>query len=114
MGNADTNYKEWCKKIAESRDIDGLIAHFREHVYDHFNRHNREGKISLMIWLVGVLNFMHILEEKFPEITIEDKLFKLCTYHKNHEGGTDAPFDVNEFMKDYNGYIKKFHKYSNK
>lgn len=110
MDNIDELYKEWCKRIAESRGPKELIAHLREHVYEHFDRHNREGKISLDIWLVGVLNFMHILEQKFPYITKEDMLFKLCTYKKNHEAGPDAPFDIDEFLQSYNGEIKKFHK----
>ena len=87
MDNLNPNYDEWCKRIAESRDLDDLIRHFREHVSEHYDRYNREGKLSLDIWLVGVLNFMHILEKKCPYITREDMLFKLCTYHKNHEGG---------------------------
>lgn len=110
MDNTDTKYNKWCKSIAESRDRDELIAHFREHVYDHFNRHNRKGELSLKVWLVGVLNFMHILEKKFPNITTEDMLFKLCRYYKNHRKGADPSFDVDEFMKEYNGDIKKYHK----
>ena len=103
-------YDEWCERIAESKSVDELVSHFRKHVCEHFERHNRGGKISLDIWLIGVLNFMHILEKKFPYITTEDMLFKLCTYHKNHEGGSEPPFDISEFLERYNGDIKKFHK----
>ena len=110
MDNVDKKYDEWCRKIAEARDIDDLITHFREHVNEHYDRHNREGQTSLDIWLVGVLNFMYILEKKRPDITKEDMLFKLCTYHKNHEGGAEAPFDIDKFIAEYNGYIKNFHK----
>ncbi len=53
---------------------------------------------------------MHIFEKKFLNITIEDMLFKLCTYHQNHEGGINADFDIEDFLNKYNGDIKKFHK----
>lgn len=106
----DIKYKEWCKRIAESKDVYELIDHFRKHVSEHYERHNRGGKINLDIWLIGVLNFMHILENKIPHITSEDMLFKLCTYHKNHKGGSEPPFDIDKFLKKYNGAIKKFHK----
>jgi len=109
MQDVNENYDEWSKRIAESREIEDLISHFREHVSDHYDRHNREGKTSLDIWIVGVLNFMRILEQKCPYITTKDRLFKLCTYHKNHENGPDAPFDIDKFMKEYKEEIKKFH-----
>lgn len=114
MDDLDTKYDEWCRRIAESRDLGDLITHFREHVSEHYNRHNREGKTSLDIWLMGVLNFMYILEKKCPHITKEDVLFKLCTYHKKHEGGPNAPFDVDKFIEEYDGEIKKFHRYITK
>ena len=110
MGDITYQYDEWCRRIAESREVSNLIAHFREHVSDHYDRHNREGKTSLDIWLVGVLNFMHIIEKKFSYITREDMLFKLCTYYKNHEEGPNAPFDVDKFIEEYDGEIKKYHK----
>ena len=110
MRGTHGKYYRWCKKIAESRSTDELITHFRTHVCNHFDRHNRAGAVSRKIWLIGVLNFMHIFEKKFPDITVEDMLFKLCTYHKNHKGGTDADFDVEEFLKNYTGEIKKFHR----
>jgi hypothetical protein len=114
MDNLNLKFDEWCRRIAESRSLDDLIKHFREHVNEHYERHNRKGKVSLDIWLIGVLNFMHILEKKCPYITTEDMLFKLCTYHENHEGGPDAPFDVDKFIEEYGGEIKKFHKYQSK
>ncbi len=40
-------------------------------------------------------------------------LFKLCTYHKNH-GGPNAPFDVDKFIKEYDGKIKKFYEKKDK
>jgi hypothetical protein len=110
MDSLDPRYEEWCKKIAKSRELSDLISHFREHVGQHYDRHNREGKLGMDVWLVGVLNFMHILEKKYPYITGEDMLFKLCTYHKNHPGGPDAPFDAEGFIEQYNGEIKKFHR----
>jgi hypothetical protein len=110
MDEIARKYDEWCRRIAESRDVYDLIGHFRTHVSEHYDRHNREGETSLYIWLVGVLNFMHILEKKIPYLTTEDMLFKLCTYHKNHGNGPEAPFDIDEFMKEYDGDIKKFHK----
>lgn len=110
MNNTDTYFDEWCKRIAEAKTPEELIAHFREHVSDHYDRHNREGETSLKIWLVGVFNFMYILEKKFPEITDEDKLFKLSTYHKNHEGeGPEPPFDIDYFLGRYDGDIKQFY-----
>jgi len=109
MDNINAKYDKWCERIAKARDVPDLIAHFREHVSEHFERHNREGEISLKVWLVGVLNFMHILEKKFPDITKEDMLFKLCRYHKN-KGGAKSPFDINRFLKEYKGDIKQFHR----
>ena len=43
MDNINTKYNKWCERIAKVRDIPDLIAHFREHVSEHFDRHNREG-----------------------------------------------------------------------
>ena len=110
MNNADKKYEDWCEKIAEFRDIKDLVPHFREHVNEHYDRYNREGKVSLDVWLMGVFNFMHILEKKCPHITKEDMLFKLCTYHKKHKEGPDAPFDVDKFIEEYDGSVKKFYK----
>ena len=110
MQDINNKYDEWCGRIAESREMSDLIAHFREHVGNHYDRHNREGKISLDVWLVGVLNFMHIIEKKCSYITKKDMLFKLCTHHKHIKGGPDAPFDVDKFMEEYDGEIKKFYK----
>lgn len=108
MDEINTKYDEWCRRIAESKDIGEIISHFREHVSEHYDRHNRKGKLSLDTWLAGVLNFMYILEKKVPYITTEDRLFKLCTYHKNHKDeGPEAPFDVEKFIEKYNGEIKK-------
>ncbi len=103
-------YDEWCKRIADARDTHELINHFREHVWQHFDRHNRKGKISLDVWMVSVFNFMHIFKKKFPYITTGDMLFKLCSYHKNNEGGAEPPFNIDEFIKWYDGDIKKLHK----
>ncbi len=58
MRGAHEKYDRWCKKIAAARSANELITHFREHVCNHFDRHNRAGKISRKIWLIGVLNFM--------------------------------------------------------
>lgn len=103
-------YDEWCRRIAESRDLSDLIVHFREHVGNHYDRYNRGDEGSLDTWLVGAFNFMHILEKKFPHIRTCDLLFKLCTHYKDHKLGPDPPFDVDEFIKRYNGKIKKFHR----
>ncbi len=110
MDDIDKKFDEWCKKIAESKSIRDIIAHFREHVGEHYDEHNREGKISLDAWLTGVFNFMHILEKKCSYIKKEDMLFKLCEHHKKHKGGADAPFDVDKFIEEYDGEIKKFYK----
>jgi hypothetical protein len=105
----DEHYQEWCLRIAESREFEDLISHFREHVGEHYERHNREGQLSLDVWIIGVLNFMHIFEKKFPHLTTDDLLYKLCRYHVNHRGGPDAPFNVEDFLKEYNGPLKDFH-----
>jgi hypothetical protein len=110
MDGIDSNYDEWCRRIAESKDTSDLIDHFRKHVCEHYERHNRQGETSLKVWVIGALNFMHILEKKFPYVEKEDMLFKLCTYHKNHQDGPDAPFDTDKFMEEYDGDIKKLHK----
>ncbi len=111
MDDINTTYVAWCKSIAESRDIGGLIAHLREHVGDHYDRHQRAGKVSLDVWLAGVLNFMNILREKDHGLTVEDLLFKLCTYFKNHRDGPAPPvgFDVDTFLAEYQGPFKKFY-----
>ena len=108
MRGANKKYNEWCKKIADSRNAGELIAHFREHVSDHFDRYNRRDEASLKTWIVGVLNFMNIPEKKFTNITTEDKPFKLSAYYKNHKTGPPAPFDVDDFIGRYSGDIKKF------
>ena len=111
MDNIEAFYDEWCQRIADAKTPEEFIAHFREHVYDHYDRHNRAGETSLIIWMVGVFNFMHIFEKKFPDITYGDMLFKLCTYHENHEGeGPEPPFDIDQFMEWYDGDIKAFYK----
>ena len=111
MDDINTTYVEWCRRIAESRDIGSLIAHFREHVGEHYDRHQREGKVSLDVWLVGALNFMRILQEKCSDITVDDLLFKLCTYLKNHGDGPAPPvgFDVDKFLAEYEGPFKKLY-----
>ena len=112
IGDVNANYDEWCSRIAESRELGDLINHFREHVGEHYDRHNREGKLSLDVWLVGILNFMHILERKCPYLTKDDMLFKLCTYHKGHGDGPSPPLDIDRFVEEYDGEIKKFHRQS--
>ncbi|MFA5098734.1 MAG: hypothetical protein WC461_00745 [Candidatus Paceibacterota bacterium] len=103
-------YDAWCQKIADSKSADELIAHFREHVNNHFDRHNRGGALSQKVWMIGVLNFMHIFKKKFPGIAVEDMLFKLCTFHKHH-GGIVPDFNIDLFMEDYDGDIKELHKW---
>jgi hypothetical protein len=102
-------HSEWCKMIANARTQQELIEHFREHVGDHFDRHNREGKLSLDVWIIGCLNFLHILENKFPHLTKADMLYKLCRFHNNHNDGPEPPFDIDEFLEGYDGPIKGFH-----
>jgi hypothetical protein len=106
MKDVHKNYDEWCKRIAESREAEHLVAHLREHVGEHYNRHASGKQADLMKWLAGVLNFMRILEKKFPDITDEDKLFKLCRYYKSHDDGPEAPFDVEVFLQEYQGKMK--------
>lgn len=106
----DDNYELWCKKIAKSRDLSELISHFREHVGEHYDRYDRNNRISFNHWLAGVFNFLYILEKKCPDVMKKDMLFKLCTYYKNHGDGPNAPFDVDEFMEKYDGEIRETHK----
>ena len=42
--------------------------------------------------------FVACLKEKYPDITTEDCLFKLCTYYKNHQDGPEPAFDIDEFL----------------
>ena len=110
MNDINKKYDQWCEKIAQELDASDLIDHFRKHVNEHYERYDRQDQISLDVWLVGVMNFMHIFKKKFPHITTEDMLFKLCTYHKNNDNAVDPPFDTSDFIKEYKGVIKKFHK----
>ncbi|MBU6320924.1 MAG: hypothetical protein KGI78_02125 [Patescibacteria group bacterium] len=103
-------HAEWCRLIAEQRGADQLIAHFREHVGAHYERHNREGELSMAVWMVGVLNFMHIFEHLFPNLTHADLLYKLCRHHKSTPGGPEPPFDMEAFLAAYDGPIKRFHR----
>ena len=102
--NVDKKYQDWCEKIANSADYREIIFHLREHICEHFKRdNNRESDISLKKWVVGTLNFMEILEKQFPDITDEDKLYKLCKYYRDKEKGPKASFDSNKFMDEYRG-----------
>ena len=105
-----TVYEAWCQRIADQRSAEELIAHFREHVWEHFLRHSHEGQLSMDVWMVGVLNFMHILQKKVPHITVADMLFKLCRHHVHTPGGPEPPFDLDDFLARYDGPIKKFHR----
>lgn len=105
-----TDYDEWVSQIARSRSADEFIAHFREHVGEHYLRHEREGELSMFVWMVGVLNFLHIFEKLFPEITYEDLLYKLCRHHINCPGGSDPPFDMEKFLAEYAGPVSMFHR----
>jgi hypothetical protein len=102
-------HDEWCALIAEARTPQEFIQHFREHVWEHFDRHNREGQLSMDVWMIGCLNFLYIFEKKFPHLTRADMLYKLCRFHKHNPGGPEAPFDVEEFLGSYDGPIKGFH-----
>ena len=107
VGSLD--FDNWCKAIADNTELDRLIKHFREHVCEHFDRHDRSGFGSLKIWLIGVLNFAAIFHQKFPDISQDDLLFKLCTYHINHPGdGPEPPFDIEAFMAGYNGFVTAY------
>ena len=96
-------YMIWCERIAESRDTQHLLSHFRQHVHEHYERYDSSKEDNLKGWLVGVFNFLHILEVKFPYITIDDLLFKLCKYNQKHKDGPNAPLDVDLFIDEYNG-----------
>jgi len=102
-------YDEYCKKIAECGSIDSTIEHFRRHVGEHYYNYNDKGDLHLKIWTIGVLNFAHIFEHKFPKISTDDMLFKLCAYHKANNAKPVPPLDADEFIKNYAGPIKKIY-----
>ncbi len=104
-------YEEWCQRIAEHHTPETLIEHFREHVWEHFTRHSREGKLSMDVWMIGVFNFANIFQRMFPHVTTADLLFKLGRYYVNHESnaGPPPPFDLEEFFRGYEGPILDFH-----
>lgn len=105
----DKEYIGWCREIAKTNSEAEFISHFREHTYYHFNRHKYEGKLGLKIWLIGIFNFIHIFEEKYPKITTDDMLFKLCSYYKDHKKGPKPSFDIDKFMKEYKGDTKDYY-----
>ena len=105
----DVKYIKWCRKIAKTNNEVELISHFREHTHKHFNRHKHEGELGLRIWLIGVFNFMYILREKYPKITTDDMLFKLCSYYKDYKRGSKPSFNVDKFMRKYKGDIKDYY-----
>lgn len=105
----NAEYIKWCRKIAEKNDEAEIISHFRNHVYMHFNRYKREGELGLRIWMIGVFNFMHIFREKYPKITTEDMMFKLCSYYKDYKKGPEPSFNIDKFMKKYKGDIKRYY-----
>ena len=104
MANAEEKFNAWCASIAQDGDFDEFLTHFKEHVCEHSKReNNRQDPISMKNWVTGVLNFAHIFEKRFPEITTEDKLFKLCKYNKKHTEDPDPNFDVDAYMREYSG-----------
>lgn len=105
----EKKYLKWCQEIAKTNDEEELIAHFRDHVYGHFNRHKHEGELGLKIWLVGVFNFMYIFREKYDSITTDDLLFKLCSYYKDYEKGVEPSFNIDKFMKRHSGDMKDYY-----
>jgi len=107
--DVDKKYVKWCREIVKTNDEAELISHFREHAYKHFNRHKDEGELGLRIWLIGVFNFMYILREKYPKITTDDMLFKLCSYYKDHKRGPNPSFGIDKFMEGHKGDIKKYY-----
>ena len=107
-------YNNWIKKIAHEKSLDSLIKHFREHVGAHYEKYDRSKPLNRDVWLVDVLNFMNILKEKKLKITEEDMLFKLALHYRNHKDGPKPDFDVNEFIKSYQGRYKKFDMLSSK
>lgn len=108
--NVDVSKKfdEWVKEISNAKDLDGLVKHLREHAGAHYEKYNRNTSDDLDVWLVGILNFMHILEAKRPSITREDLLFMLCLHYKYDKDGPKPSFDVDAFIDNYNGRFKRF------
>jgi hypothetical protein len=106
--NLNREYDNWVRKIAHVRNLKSLINHFREHVGAHYDRFDRSRRLNLDIWLVDVFNFMNILEKKNLKITKKDLLFKLALHYRNHKNGPKPNFDVNRFIKEYQGRYKKY------
>jgi len=107
--STEKKYVDWCKRIAKTKSEAELIAHFRDHVYAHYNRHKDEGRLGLRIWSVGVFNFMNIFKEKYKKIDTDDLLFKLCSFYKDYKKGPKPSFDIDKFMKDYKSDMKDYY-----
>lgn len=101
-------YDEWIGLIAKSATPEKAIEHFRLHVGEHYLRHEKEGELSLLVWMIGVFNFFRKFMKMYPDITVADMLFKLCRWHKRHTGGVEPPFDIDGFMAEYEGPAKDF------
>ena len=108
MDNVNKKYDQWCEKIAQELDAAELITHFREHVGEHYGRYDRADQASMDVWMAGVMNFMNIFKKKFPHITTEDMLFKLCAHYNSHGNAVDPPFELGDFLEEYKGAMKKF------
>ena len=102
-------HDEWAKRIAEARSKEELINHFREHVGEHYLRHNQEGELSIKAWLANAICFLYLLEKKFPKITKKDLLYLMSKHDTHITDGPEAPFDVNKYIKEYDGDIKKIY-----
>lgn len=108
--NKDINKKfnEWIDQITRTKSLESVVAHLREHVGPHYDRYDRTKSENLDIWLVDILNFMHILDKKGLNINKEDLLFKLCLHFKKSGDGPKPSFDVDDFIKNYRGRFRKF------
>lgn len=106
--NVKKEYSAWCKKIAGESGKEELINHFKEHVCEHFNRHNGEGEIGFYCWLTSVFNFMNILKEKY-KVDNKDMLLAFCIYLKEHKKGPIPAFNVDEFIKEHKSELKDYY-----
>jgi len=99
-------YWEWLTLIVGSRDSNELIQHFRKHVGEHWEHHDRAGELSKKIWMTGVLNFADMFRMMYEDISEEDLLYKLCRHWVAHGEGPAPPFDAAKFIAEYNGELK--------
>lgn len=97
-GQIQKAYDDWMKLIAEYSTLEEAIEHFRVHAGEHYLRHQKEGDLSVLVWIIGCINLAEKFKKMLPQITTADLLFKLCRYHLRRPGGVEPPFDMEDFL----------------